>query len=368
MNIIKQIVHEGDHGEQVIKMVVRDNERGPQGEKGVPGDAATIQAGQAYSVPSSYQPAVINTGSSSEAVFDFYIPQGKKGDKGEKGDDGAIQYKAGAGIRIKNNVISVIGGGGGDVMWGDILGEIADQTDLNNALQGLENEFDNYTPTADLAPVALSNSYNDLSDKPTIPDPPPQEQADWAQADTTAPSYIKNKPAINNATLTIKQNGTSVATFTANSSTDATAEINTSVITMTSTDPGEGQPLAADHFIGVYGDDPIIVDYSTSELNTGAKWVDGKAIYKKTVFFGTLPNASNKSVAHNISNLEYVVKLESMATSTGDSIFRELPHVSPTAIADQILVEVDPSYVSIYTGSNRTNYSAYVTIYYTKSA
>lgn len=368
MNIIKQIVHEGDHGEQVIKMVVRDNERGPQGEKGVPGDAATIQAGQAYSVPSSYQPAVINTGSSSEAVFDFYIPEGKKGDKGEKGDDGAIQYKAGAGIRIKNNVISVIGGGGGDVMWGDILGEIADQTDLNNALQGLENEFDDYTPTADLAPVALSNSYNDLSDKPTIPDPPPQEQADWAQADTTAPSYIKNKPAINNATLTIKQNGTSVATFTANSSTDATAEINTSVITMTNTDPGEGQPLAADHFIAVYGDDPIIVDYSTSELNTGAKWVDGKAIYKKTVYTGALPNATTKSVAHNISNLNRVIKIEGYAYNTTSSTGQFLPLVA-TSVTSQVTVIANATDIVLESGSNRSDYAeSYITLFYTKNS
>lgn len=52
----------------------------------------------------------------------------------------------------------------------------------------------------DLATVATSGSYNDLSDKPNI-------------------------PTVNNATLTIQQNGTDVATFTANSSSGATANI-----------------------------------------------------------------------------------------------------------------------------------------------
>ena len=58
-----------------------------------------------------------------------------------------------------------------------------------------------------LATVATSGSYNDLSNKPTI-------------------------PTVNNATLTIQKNGTNVATFTSNSNTDVTANI--SVPTKTS--------------------------------------------------------------------------------------------------------------------------------------
>lgn len=140
------------------------------------------------------------------------------------------------------------------------------------------------TPT--LATVATSGSYTDLSNKPTI-------------------------PTVNNGTLTIKKNGTQVATFTANQSGSATADITvptktsditndsgfltasssvfddiayingdatvttgpavgtnnitdgaitaakiadgaTSQITMTTVDPGEGADLAANHFIAVY--------------------------------------------------------------------------------------------------------------------
>lgn len=52
----------------------------------------------------------------------------------------------------------------------------------------------------DLKAVAFSGSYNDLSDKPTI-------------------------PTVNNATLTIQKNGTTVKTFTANASSNVTANI-----------------------------------------------------------------------------------------------------------------------------------------------
>lgn len=78
-NVIKQVVS-ANNGEQTIKMTVRSNERGPQGEQGDPGTAATISAGTAYSVPFGQAPAVMNSGTSSEAVFDFYIPKGETGE------------------------------------------------------------------------------------------------------------------------------------------------------------------------------------------------------------------------------------------------------------------------------------------------
>ena len=45
---------------------------------------------------------------------------------------------------------------------------------------------------SDLATVATSGSYEDLSDKPTIP--AAQVQSDWSESDTSDPSYIRNKP------------------------------------------------------------------------------------------------------------------------------------------------------------------------------
>lgn len=73
-----------------------------------------------------------------------------------------------------------------------------------------------------------------------------QVQSDYAQVDTTAVDYIKNKPTlasvatsgdysdlsntptiptVNDATLTITQNGTSIGTFTANASSDVTVNL-----------------------------------------------------------------------------------------------------------------------------------------------
>lgn len=105
-----------------------------------------------------------------------------------------------------------------------------------------------------LATVATSGSYNDLSNKPTIP-------TDYvkytAQTLTTAQktqarsnigagtssfsgSYndLTNKPTIptvNNGTLTIQKNGTTVATFSANQSGNATANITVPTFSLSGT-------------------------------------------------------------------------------------------------------------------------------------
>ena len=187
MNVIKQIVGAGRYGMQTIKMIVKDNERGPQGEQGEPGTAATIAVGNVYTTPAGSNAEIMNTGSASNAVFDFYIPKGDKGapgqaatvtvgstdtiapgsnalvinsgdstnavlnfkiPRGEKGErgyrgyqgepgaagrDGAIQYTAGTGINITNgNVIEATGDA--TAAWGGIQGNINDQTDLKNRL------------------------------------------------------------------------------------------------------------------------------------------------------------------------------------------------------------------------------------------
>lgn len=77
---------------------------------------------------------------------------------------------------------------------------------------------------ASLAAVATSGSYTDLSNKPTIP--AAQINSDWNAS--SGVSQILNKPTIptvNNATLTIQKNGTTVNTFTANASSNVTCNI-----------------------------------------------------------------------------------------------------------------------------------------------
>ena len=127
------------------------------------------------------------------------------------------------------------------------------------------NDLTYYTPTADLGAVALSNSYNDLDNKPTI-------------------------PTVNNGTLTIQQNGTNVETFTANSSTNKTANI--TVPTKTSDLTNDSGYITNNYEI-----------YSNTETRIGT-WINNKPIYRKVINFGS--SDLNTGKAHGITNIDLI--------------------------------------------------------------
>lgn len=142
--------------------------------------------------------------------------------------------KVGSGLAITNGVLSTTGGGVADaVEWSNVLNKPSDVSYWNNdagyitsaALPTKTSDLTNdsgfltsYTETDPIysaSPAAgitaadisswnaksdFSGSYNDLTDKPTI-------------------------PTVNNATLTIQRNNTDLGTFTANASSNKTINI-----------------------------------------------------------------------------------------------------------------------------------------------
>ena len=142
--------------------------------------------------------------------------------------------KVGSGLSITNGVLSTTGGGVADaVEWSNVLNKPSDvsywtndagyitsaalptkTSDLTND-SGFLTSYTETDPIYSASPAAgitaadisswnaksdFSGSYNDLTDKPTI-------------------------PTVNNATLTIQRNNTNVGTFTANASSDKTINI-----------------------------------------------------------------------------------------------------------------------------------------------
>ena len=133
-------------------------------------------------------------------------------------------------------------------------------------------------------------------------------------------------------------------------------------ITMSATDPGEGSALAADNYIAYYGGDPVVADYSTSEINTGATWIDGSPIYKKTFSFTNIGSATRVAKNHGISNFGTAIKMEWVYTP-GSGYWLNGSENTNT------MVEMGPTQVALNFGSSwGTNYTGHVTAYYTKSS
>lgn len=162
--------------------------------------------------------------------------------------------------------------------------------------------------SSNLAPVATSGDYNDLDNLPT-------------------------PPTVNNGKLTITQNGKTLGKFTANQSTNTTINLENS-------------------------------SYSTSEVKTSATWIDGKPIYKKTINFGALPNATNKQVNHNISNIDRIIKVEQSIDNNGSG-FLEIS--SGNSNNNTFNLYGTATTISVTVTDNRSGCHAYFTLWYTKT-
>ena len=106
-------------------------------------------------------------------------------------------------------------------------------------------------------------------------------------------------------------------------------------------------------------------NYSTNEKIVG-KWVDGKPIYQKTFNFGTLPNTNIKSVTHGILNLSKIISIQGFAFYNTSIIFISLPFSHPTTNYN-ISINIDETNINVITGSDRSGWSGYITLCYTKT-
>ena len=117
------------------------------------------------------------------------------------------------GIDITNNVVSV--DWDGTSIW--IVNHKAAVIDYDT-IKCWAAKWATAVQANDLATVAMSWKYCDLTGKPEIPSA--QIQSDWGQTNTDMVDYIKNKPTIGNATITLQKNWTNVDCFTLNQTAD----------------------------------------------------------------------------------------------------------------------------------------------------
>lgn len=224
--------------------------KGDTGAAGADGDAATIQVGQVETLQPNQQAYVTNVGTSAAAIFNIGIPKGQKGDSGSgSGDMTASVYDPNGTVAAAGGIPDYVDSNGGKIDTIKVNGtaqtitnktvDISVPTKTSDLTNDGSDNTSTYVEADELATVATSGNYNDLSNKPTIP--AAQVNSDWSANSgvaqilnkpnlatvATSGSYsdLSNKPTIptvNDATLTITQNGTSAGTFTANALSDTT--------------------------------------------------------------------------------------------------------------------------------------------------
>lgn len=74
----------------IFDFVIPRGEQGPQGNPGSDGKSPTVNVGTTTIGPAGSQASVTNSGTETDAVFNFTIPVGIQGQRGEKGDTGSV--------------------------------------------------------------------------------------------------------------------------------------------------------------------------------------------------------------------------------------------------------------------------------------
>lgn len=86
-------------------------------------------------------------------------------------------------------------------------------------------------------------------------------------------------------------------------------------------------------------------------------WIDGKPIYRKVVNMGNLPNNNTKSVKHGLSN--FVIRTINGAATNGSI------HIGISGLNDEVYI--NKTDVIWGTKANRSSFTAYVVLEYTKT-
>lgn len=107
-------------------------------------------------------------------------------------------------------------------------------------------------------------------------------------------------------------------------------------------------------------------DFQLQEVYTKTRWTDGKKIYKKTVKLGALPNSSSDSVDLGLKNVDTILWQWGTTYNSSDSYYYSHPFWMTQTSPARYAIYKAKSSMARKTWANDSNYSEYVTIYYTK--
>lgn len=107
--------------------------------------------------------------------------------------------------------------------------------------------------------------------------------------------------------------------------------------------------------------------YSTEEVKTNKVWIDGKPIYRKSYNIPSFPNSDTLLIDLEINSLDSIIDVFGFAKSKTNN-YAGFP-INNTRLDNpggEICVYFD-NIMKINTGRDRSNYTGYITLEYTKT-
>lgn len=111
----------------------------------------------------------------------------------------------------------------------------------------------------------------------------------------------------------------------------------------------------------------LVEDYSTSEIDTGKRWIDNKTIYRKVITFGSINASSSSSKSSGISNLDNFISINGVAKANNSSNWFPISRAHNSSFQYQLSIYLAGTTINIETGSSMAIEKAYIILEYTKS-
>ena len=162
----------------------------------------------------------------------------------------------------------------------------------------------------------------------------------------------------------ITDSGTKIATITVDS-VDKDIYAPKAEVSQTVT---EGTEIAEIDGTKIYAPSSGGLDYSTSEQDTGIKWIDGKEIYQKTIDLGVFERTVGQAAHayYSITGIYRIIDYRIIGIKSGQSML--IPSVNYQSNLANVCAVVRTGDCEIYTDVYIDTYHGYLTLYYTKSS
>lgn len=103
--------------------------------------------------------------------------------------------------------------------------------------------------------------------------------------------------------------------------------------------------------------------HSATAADSGQKWTDGHAIFRKVVAVAAGPNATSINVAHSIATIVTLVRVAGMLKSGANRI--NLPYVSGDVTLSGVGMVVNATNIVLKSAEDMSGYAGHVILEYT---
>ena len=127
-----------------------------------------------------------------------------------------------------------------------------------------------------------------------------------------------------------------------------------------------GSGLSINAETGVLSASSQTWDYSTSEVNTGQKWIGGKEIYCK-VYQHALTNNTAFTLEEDFALTKSLVKIDQLITAEVDGKKYASAMGTMVSANDIVICQISEDDLIVVVRDNYSAYTGYFTVYYTKT-